>query len=351
MMKRKQPKTTLVPSNVAVKRDTSVPVREQITKAEPIVIINSYPGEIQDVNPVPVESNTAPFIQTNKSYFEYLNADYNANFREASFFVPVQNKEKTNLLTGSEEPYGKIIQETFEDKINSSMGNVSVYNISHAIGNKAENYFTDILHTNMNIILYNGLVSLILEYAVCDTGMIYNLYTKNVFDEFGSSAITGMKREFMSLIVDEDHNLMQYQQNKNELQKIMEVGTSVRYKVASQIASLLYRFINNVVFGGYIDIVKLNYDIINDFQERNEEYSASIPTKEIEGAAASLVTQHLLEVANIDMYKIIEITDITYMTVVNSILHDIYLTKMSNMVAINPFNDKSGGYTDGYKNW
>lgn len=301
------------------------------------------PEELQKALAMPNATRVdVPYIQTPPGHFKNLDADYDGTFREASFFIPIKDETKPNLICGADELYTGIVQDTFDIHVTTYNGNIGVYNIAHKIGNKADNYFVNVVRTNMNIIIYNSLIALIARYATCDPSVIYDLYSQATFDNYGPSI--HIKEDLMKLVQD-DNGLCEYQKNNNELQKIMQIGAAVRYKLSTHIASILYNFINAVVFGDYIDSVRFNLDILNNFNEVvMKEATLPMPMEEIKTSAKSLVVQYLLEVANLDTIKIIEMSDAVYLTVVNSILHDIYLVKGSNMICINPFKHKEDDY-------
>jgi len=304
--------------------------------------VTQAPIMVTPVQSAPIKDNI-PQLNVRETILPYINAEVK-NFNETPFFVPVKCNEY-NLVTGADEPYLGVVKDTVEHYIENYDGGPR--NLGEGIANICEDHFTNVLISNMNIIFSDGLFSMIFNYSMTNYTDIMKLYTKLIQDNF-ITGYFGAKAIFRNLIFEKNRygNLRKYHQSKDEMVEIMAGCNEIRVIVIKLISSVIYQFLNTVVFNGYINTTRFNADILNDFSQAATDGQVSFPIEEIKSSAPSMVLQYLLEMANIDINKIAEISDVIYITVINQMLKEIYLAQ--NYACIQPLKPARKADDDDY---
>ena len=211
------------------------------------------------------------------------------------FFLP-KNGE-SNMMTETIEPYTDVVKKSIQI-LYSFNNNLDMSTFIHY----QKNMFKDILTTNANIILDNGLLRFLEPFFTISRREVFEQFFKKKFDIY----------VFPSLFMLNMNVDLAASQGMKSDAEIFRCVSTTRENIASVYAKIYYEFINDIMMSGVVNI-----NAFGDYIKNNSKIDSNTDVSE---SYMSLCIQCALEMANYDIHKIVEYGELMSFYVINNII-------------------------------
>jgi len=230
------------------------------------------------------------------THLEDLNADVDINtaIKKPLFFMPINGD--MNILNGTIEPY--------TNSVALAMGNRSTYNSNDRsyiweYQSYISNMFIDILNTNINIIIDNGIINELAPFFTVPRGEVFTLFMST-----GKYSLN-MVRSCISSY----NYALGAQRSVAGDHEVFSKLSQLRMDLSTEYAKIFYQFINTIMLNGMVDIRAFGDYIKNECGiEGNVEQSYT-----------SLCIQSALQLADADILKITEYGELLLVNVLRKL--------------------------------
>lgn len=214
------------------------------------------------------------------------------------FFLPKSGEQ--NMLTETIEPYICAMQSAVDNyckyhhnDTNDCLNTFTTYQ---------RNMFKDILTTNANIILDNGLLSFLEPFFTVSRKEIFNILTER-FNKYEIS---------VSIYVGSFRPEVACKKSHEGAAEVYKFISHIRENVTRTCCHKYYEIINDLMMSGYVDIEKFGAYI--------KQQSGIIAGADIRESYMSLCIQCALEMANYDIMKIAEYAELLGFTICHNMV-------------------------------
>lgn len=155
------------------------------------------------------------------------------------FYIPMPAK---NVLMYMPEPYTEVLKGNIDLMIKSGKDKSEMYNNVLIF---AADFYSNIIRTNVNTVLYNGLFDLFRKYLTCSPEQFFAMYHMN--NPFDDEVFVHNIENLLLMIVPSEPNI-------DSFERMCSFITNLTAYVSKSVIDWGYKLINNILVSGMVNI-------------------------------------------------------------------------------------------------